>query len=264
MNLDLVQQELDGLAKKPTQKREKVDFSKILWKPTEGKHQVRFLPSKVDPDMPFLGVLIHYGLAKYPIYSLMNWGEDDPIVEFSEKLKSTGDKEDYQLGYKLAPKKRYFAPVLVRGEEDKAVRLWEFGPNIYKQLLALASDEEVGDFTDPIDGRDFTVVGEKGQVGNRDVILPRITPKMKSSPVTEDSDLLSDYLENQPDILESQIKFSFEKMKEFLSNFLDTGESSDEKSPDEDDDLPWEKEEKVPTPSKGAISGKFNKYFDEG
>ena len=40
---------------------------------------------------------------------------------------------------------RIFAQVIVRGEEDKGVRLWEFGKNIYQSLLSLADDPDYGD-----------------------------------------------------------------------------------------------------------------------
>lgn len=263
MNLDLVQKELTGLQKKTSPKREKIDYSKILWKPTEGKHQIRFVPSKFDSEMPFKEVFIHYGLAKYPIYALTNWGEDDPIIQFVEKLKSTGDKEDYALGYKLNPKKRYFAPVLVRDEENKGIRLWEFGVNVYKQLLGLASDEEVGDFTDPIDGRDFNVVGEKTIVGNRDVITARITPRMKSSPITEDSELLEKYLNEQPDILEVQIKFSYDKIKEVLETYLNPdGESEIVEEGENGDEMPWDKELYETPTEKGELKAPISKRFD--
>ena len=50
-----------------------------------------------------------------------------------------------------------FAPVVVRGEEDKGVRLWQFGKQVYEELLALAVDDEIGDYTDVAGGRDLTV-----------------------------------------------------------------------------------------------------------
>jgi hypothetical protein len=52
---------------------------------------------------------------------------------------------------------RVFAPVIVRGEEEKGVRLWEFGKEVYQSLLSLAADEEVGDFTDIMEGRDMKI-----------------------------------------------------------------------------------------------------------
>ena len=55
------------------------------------------------------------------------------------------------------PKLRVFAPVVVRGEEDKGVRFWEFGKMVYQELLGVMSDEDYGDITDISKGRDINV-----------------------------------------------------------------------------------------------------------
>ena len=55
------------------------------------------------------------------------WGEKDPIALFAKKLREEYSKENYLLAKKLDAKTRIFAPVIVRGEEDKGVRLWQFG-----------------------------------------------------------------------------------------------------------------------------------------
>ena len=90
--------------------------------------------------------------------SPINWGEKDPIVEFAAQLRKTSDKENWRLAKKIEPKARYFAPVIVRGEEDKGVRLWQFGKETYEAFLQLAIDEEVGDYTDINEGRDIKLV----------------------------------------------------------------------------------------------------------
>ena len=155
MDLSIIKQKLSASQNKG-QKREKVDYTKIFWKPKPGKYQVRILPSKFDKSNPFREVYFHYGFSKGPILALTNWGEKDPIVEFAKNLRKASDKEDWQLAKKIEPKLRYFVPVLVRGEEEQGARLWEFGKLIYEQLLGIAADEDYGDYTDITDGRDFT------------------------------------------------------------------------------------------------------------
>ncbi len=117
-----------------------------------GKHSVRIVPSKFDKQNPFKEVLMHYGINNRTMMSLANFNEKDPIVEFAQGLRKSGDKENWSLAKKLEPKMRIFAPVIVRGEEDKGVRLWEFGKQVYMDLLSIAEDEDVGDYTDPITG----------------------------------------------------------------------------------------------------------------
>ena len=83
---------------------------------------------------------MHYGVGKFPIVALTNWGEDDPIVEFSKKLRKSSESENWRLAKQLDPKMRVFAPVIVRGEEEKGVRLFEFSKTFtwnYYQLLMM-------------------------------------------------------------------------------------------------------------------------------
>ena len=157
------------------QTQEKTDYSKIFWKPELGKQTVRIVPSAYDPTFPFKELKFHYGIGKYPMVALSNFGKQDPIEEFVKELRKTNDKDNWSLSGKINPKTRIFAPVVVRGEEDKGVRLWGFGVTIYKALLALAEDEDVGDYTDVMNGWDLVVTQEAGNP--YPVTTVRIKPK---------------------------------------------------------------------------------------
>jgi len=231
-------------------KKEKIDYTKVYWKPKqEGKYQIRFVPSKLDPRNPFREIYVHYGFSKFPIFALTNWGEKDPIVEFAKQLRKTDDKENWQLAKKLDPKLRVYAPVIVRGEEDKGIRLWEFGKEIYLQLLGIAEDEDYGDYTDINDGRDFTVEAVMGDIGGRRGLKSTIRVKPKTTPLSTNKAEIERFLNEQPDVLEIQRKMDFEAMKETLQNWLTP--PTEEEAPEvitaeeEDDaDMPWEKDEK--------------------
>jgi len=226
MDVNLIKNRLQAL-QSTGQKKEKVDYSLTLWKPkSEGKYQIRIVPSVFDKQNPFKEVYLHYGLSKFPLYALTNWDEKDPIVEFAKQLRGTNDRTNWQLAKKLDPKMRVFAPVIIRGEEDKGVRLWEFGKEIYLQLLGLAEDEDYGDFTDVHEGFDFTVEAVMGDVGGRQGLKSSIRPKRKTSPLSEDAKQIENWLENQPNILELQEKFkkTFDELKMILQNFLDPEE----------------------------------------
>jgi len=170
---------LDNLnqASKPKQ-TEKKDYTLVYWKPKEeGKYQIRFVPSKINKDNPFQEVFMHYGVGKYPIVALTNWGEDDPIVDITKKLRKSTETENWRLAKQLDPKMRVFAPVIVRGEEDKGVRLFEFSKTIYMELLSIADDEDYGDFTDINQGFDFVVNATKVQ--DRPGFALSVRPKPK-------------------------------------------------------------------------------------
>ena len=282
MDLKSIKNKLNALQTQG-QKKEKVDYSKYLWKPKqEGKYQIRIVPSKLDKNNPFKEVFVHYGFSKFPIYALTNWGEKDPIVEFAKQLKQTNDKENWKLAKKLEPKMRVFAPVIVRGEEDKGVRLWEFGKEIYMQLLGIADDEDYGDYTDINDGRDFTLEAVMGDIGGRQGLKTSIRIKPKTSPLTTDKKEIEKFLDEQPDILELQRKTEFDKLKEILQNWLNPEDASDADTDEEEveetkpvnkGDLPWEDEDEeveVKKPAKNyelktkkSKADKFDELFDE-
>ena len=227
MDINAIKQRLNSLQATGT-KKEKVDYSKYYWKPKqEGKYQIRIVPSVHNPQNPFQEVFVHYGLSKFPTYALTNWGEKDPIVEFAKQLRQTNDKENWQLAKKLDPKMRVFAPVVVRGEEDKGVRLWEFGKEIYMQLLGIAEDEDYGDFTDINEGRDFTVDANIGDIGGRQGIKCSIRVKPKTTVLSSDKSEIKSWLTEQPNILELQKKNSYEDLKDILKRFLNPEEEEE-------------------------------------
>ena len=285
MDINAIKQRLNSL-QSSGQKKEKVDYSKYYWKPKqEGKYQIRIVPSAINKENPFQEVFVHYGFSKFPIYALTNWGEKDPIVEFAKQLRNTSEKENWQLAKKLDPKMRVFAPVIVRGEEDKGVRLWEFGKEIYMQLLGIAEDEDYGDFTDINDGRDFTVEAVTGDIGGRQGIKCSIRVKPKTSPLGTDKTQLKSWLTEQPNVLELQKKMSFDDLKSVLEKFLNPEAESDEEEEEvapvkvaksAPKDLPWEDDEdedETPAPkanyslkttsTKTSKAAKFDALFED-
>ena len=280
MDLNSIKSKLTALQSQGKSK-EKVDYSKSLWKPkSEGKFTIRIVPSVLDKKNPFQEVFVHYGLSKFPIYALTNWGEKDPIVEFTKQLRQTSDKENWKLSKKLEPKMRVFAPVIVRGEEDKGVRLWEFGKEIYMQLLGIADDEDYGDFTDINEGRDFTLETVTGDIGGRQGLKSSIRIKPKTSILGDNKEDIKTWLSEQPNILELQRKTDFDKLKEILQNFLnpedavEVEEEVEVKTPA--NDLPWKDDEvavkvapkkesnyTLKTPAKASKADKFDALFEE-
>lgn len=219
MNLDQIKAKLAGLNNNG-QEREKIDYDKIFWKPTNGKHNVRILPSVYDPSFPFKELKFHYNIGKFPMIALSNFGKQDPIEEFVKELRKTSDKDNWSLSGKLSPKTRVFAPVIVRGEEDKGVRLWSFGTNIYKALLALAEDEDIGDFTDVMNGYDMVVEQTPGNPYPTTTV--RIKPK--TSPLSKDNKEVELWLKEQPDPTSSFTQFDYEYIKKQLQQYLNPGD----------------------------------------
>ena len=272
MDLSKIKNRLDNLnqASKP-RNTEKKDYTLIYWKPkAEGKFQIRFVPSKLNKDNPFQEIFMHYGVGKFPIVALTNWGEDDPIVEFSKKLRTSSDSENWRLAKQLDPKMRVFAPVIVRGEEEKGVRLFEFSKTLYMELLSVADDEDYGDFTDINQGFDFVVTATKVQ--DRPGFGLSLRPKPKQTPLSDNADTIKTWLENQPLLLEERYKYTYDKLKEELQTFISGGEEQEDTIVSEpavafESEAPAKEEKKFTLSTQGtpkkAKSEEFDSLFDD-
>ena len=222
MDLNAIKAKLDALNNNG-QQREKTDYSTIFWKPQLGKQTVRLVPSFYDPTMPFKELKFHYGIGKYPMVALSNFGKQDPVEEFVKELRKTSDRDNWSLAGKISPKTRIFAPVVVRGEEEKGVRLWGFGITIYKALLALIADEDIGDITDVINGWDLVVEQQQGNPYPETSV--RIKPKQTA--LSNDNNQVETWLKTQPDPSDVHTQYDYDFIKKQLQNHLNPGSAED-------------------------------------
>tara|TARA_B110000977_G_scaffold57195_1_gene77645 strand:+ start:1395 stop:2234 length:840 start_codon:yes stop_codon:yes gene_type:complete len=193
----------------------------LFWKPSVGKQLIRVVPSKYNKDFPFTEMKFYYGIgSKRVMASPSNWGEKDPIEEFAKKLRSTNDKENWRLAKKLDAKVRTFAPIVVRGQEDEGVKLWQFGKEVYQEFLNLAADEEIGDFTDIAQGRDIKL----STVGPESTGTPynktSIGPSLKQTQLADTEDAIKQLLENQADPMKVFKPLTYDEMKSSLQEWL--------------------------------------------
>jgi hypothetical protein len=220
MDLSVIQSKLNTLQNKGKgSSQNKEERAKSFWKPTIGKQTIRVVPSKFDKSNPFREMYFHY-IANRTMLSLTNWGEKDPIVEFASQLRKTGEKENWVIAKQIEPKMRVFLPVIVRGEESKGVRWFEFGKAIYQDLLSMAADEDIGDFTDIYEGRDFLVETVGPEVTGTKYNKTTLRPRTKQTPLSEDASQAKQWLNEQPDLMTFYKKHEYEEMKEVLLNFL--------------------------------------------
>jgi len=234
MDLALLKQKLGNLnAPKNSGGKtyEKIDYTKVFWKPQVGNYTIRIVPAKSNKQNPFKEVYFHYGFAKGPVLALNNFGEADPIMEFAAKLRQSKDRDNWALAKKLDPKMRVFVPVIVRGEEHLGVRLWEFGKEVYKSLLGFAADEDYGDFTDIQDGFDFKIDAVAAEVAGRKVVSCTLRPRPKSSPISDDANQVNKWLEEQPDIMTINRKREYNDIKELLAKWLNPEAEEEQAAP---------------------------------
>ncbi len=249
MDLNAIKQRLDNLQSKAAP-QQKTDYTTIFWRPTVGKQQVRIVPSAFDSSSPFTELKFYYGITNKVMISPLNFGEKDPIAEFATKLRGGEyDKENYILAKKLDAKNRIFVPVIVRGEEDKGVRLWQFGKLIYEDLLSMAMDDEIGDYTDIVNGRDFTLETVGPESTGTNYNKTSVRPRMKTTALSDDKEQVEKWLAEQPNPKEVFKRFTFDEMKSALVKWLSPEDNESEgdiiaepaTSFDNDPkDLPWE------------------------
>ena len=197
----------------------------LFWKPSVGKEVVRVVPNKYNKQFPFTEMLFYYGIGQRVMASPQNWQEKDPIQEFTKQLRNSGDKENWRLAKKLDAKTRIFAPIVVRGQEDEGVKLWQFGKEVYQDFLNMAADEEIGDYTDIVGGRDIKLTTVGPEVTGTPYNKTSVGPSLKTSSLTGDDVTAKNILENQPNPLEVFKRFSFDEVKAALQEYLSDGET---------------------------------------
>ena len=220
--------DINSIRKRLTQLQTTNNRTSNLWKPQPGKQVIRVLPYKHNKDNPFIELFFHFGLNNKTYLSPITFGRPDPIEEFASKLKTSGNREEYQMARKLEAKMRTFAPVIVRGEEGQGVRFWGFGKTVYQELLSVIADPDYGDITDAVNGRDVSVEFITAEESGASFPKTNIRVKPNQTPITEDKAKLEGILDNQKDITELYQELSYEELTDVLNEWLNPETSKDE------------------------------------
>jgi hypothetical protein len=157
----------------------------VFWKPQNGEQTIRIVPTP-DGD-PFKEFWFHYNLGRNPgfLSPKRNFGTDDPLNDFVRNLFQEGTDESIKMAKTLMARQRFFAPVLVRGEEDQGVRIWGFGKRAYQALLNLVLNPEYGDITDVDTGTDLSLT--YGTPPGASFPETTLTPRRRTSPLCDDA-----------------------------------------------------------------------------
>ena len=226
-----------------------------FWKPQPGKTQIRIVPYKFNKANPFSELFFHYSLVpNKTVLSPLSFGRPDPVQQFADKLKASGNKDEWIQGKRIEPKMRTFAPVIVRNEESEGVKFWGFGKTVYQELLGIIADPDYGDISDSMTGRDIVVERQTPAEAGNQYGKTTIRVKPNQTALSEDGDVLKNLLENQPDLTELYTEPSFDELKQHLAGFLnpnDTTEVQTEKEP-----------EMVTTEKSSNVEDDFDKLFN--
>jgi len=261
--------------------------SDSIFKPANGKSQVRIVPYKFNKDIPFIELYFHYNINNKTYLSPMSFGRPDPIVEFAEKLKRTGDTDDWKAGKKMEPKLRTFVPVIVRGKESEGVKFWGFGKTVYQDILGYIADPDYGDITDPNTGRDIVLEVMSAEESNASYPTTTIRVKPATTKLADSPETIQQLLDGQKEITELYSELSYAELKSVLENWLNPSAAVNDEIVEEleapkpkaqpavqqksvsvdlggtsdiSGDLPWEKEEA--TKQKDDVASAFDDLFN--
>ncbi len=220
--------DINAIKSKLTQLQSTTSTKDNFWKPEPGQQVVRIVPYKHNKDNPFMELYFHYNLGGNKTYlSPATFGRPDPVEEFSNKLKSTGNKDEWVQGKRLEPKMRTFVPVVVRGRENEGVKFWGFGKTVYQELLSVIADPDYGDITDAMNGRDIGIERQTPAEAGNQYGKTTVRVKPNQTKLVENSEVLENLLNNQSDITELYTEPSYDDLKEALSNYLNPSEESE-------------------------------------
>jgi hypothetical protein len=130
-----------------------------FWKPEMKDYNVRFLPyvSQDGKQAPFQQVDF-YDKLSYKLVAPSSFGLEDPIQKEFEKHRKT------RVGWRtvamhLQPNPRFFAVLIVRGEEEKGPQVFEFSADLRKEIvdILIQPDFMEEDLFDPNSGYDFSI-----------------------------------------------------------------------------------------------------------
>lgn len=241
--------DLEAIRKKLNQLNGTAKTSSVqMWKADAGEYIVRCLPWKNATDgQPFIERQFYYlGDGQPGILAPAQFGKPDPINDLIRKLYSTKDQNDRALAKSLMPKTRVYAPIVVRGEEEKGVLVWAFNYKIHQTLLGFILDEWCGDIIDPEKARDLkiNITVSKKKFNNRSVNDIAVTYSPNPTPLAKDPELAKKWLEAVPNIDDMWQMKTYDEIKSSLENFLSGGqegviatENSDENAKAQNDKL---------------------------
>jgi len=251
--------DLAAIRKKLNQLSGQNSKKNTMWRPEEGTETtVRLIAYPDNDGQPFKELMFYYNIGNNPgLLSPYQFGKPDPIQELITKLRDEGSKESYELAKKLYPKMRCYAPVIVRGEEEKGVRLWAFGKQVYQTLLNYMLDEDYGDITDPLEGRDVRITCTK--TPGKMWATTDVRPRGKDSPLNEDSSKAKNWLDNIPDVNNLFELKTYAELENIINAWLNGDEEESNSGTTRGNTF---SQSKKADDSPDAISGKYSSLDD--
>ncbi len=180
-------------AKKTAQRlqEEAQKFMMPLWIPPEGRSEIRFLPPwSVEGDIGYESRW-HWNIG--PEHKALPCPhaieKECPLCDYVRELRTKKDSRAQDM----YARKRIYYNVIIRGQEEKGVQIFASGIRMYENILSYLYDDEWGDITDVVVGRDM-ILERTGQ-GKEDTQYT-LKPKAQPSPIHTDQLIVDKWLED--------------------------------------------------------------------
>jgi hypothetical protein len=220
--------DMEKMKAKAAALQNKGNNKELFWRPQDGETTIRIVPT-ADGD-PFREYWFHYNVGKNPgfLSPKRNFGEEDPLDSFVRNLYNEGTEESIKMAKNLSARQRFFSPVIVRGEEDKGVRVWGFGKTAYAELLNLVLNPDYGDITDPENGTDLVI--NYGKPPGAQFPQTSITPRRRPSALLKTEEATAAALDQIPDFSTLFERKTPEQVQAMLDEFLLGEEANSEET----------------------------------
>lgn len=183
----------------------------------DGETYIRILPNK-DPNKHFfLKSGFHKIFGEYYNCPKEFKNAKCPICEYVSKLYRSTQMEDVELARELKKVKRYYYNVVVRGAEDKGVRILTSGIKLFEKIIGACANPEIGDISDAKEGYDF-IIKKRMKDGYWNYDLSEAS--RRASPLNPDSVKAEAWIQSQYDLEQEVTINTYQELKEVLDNAL--------------------------------------------
>jgi len=236
-DIDAIRKKVSQLSQTGEKKKKEENVKLQYWKPKMGENVIRFLPYDDGNGQPFqeIGFYNSKQLSERRIVAPYQFGLEDPINTLMTDLRKERQADEvWQVMKQLKVRGSFYAPILVRGEEDKGVQIWEMSQKVVQSIYEILVNEEYADenLFDVHEGFDFSISArDSGKTFNGYVVKDlTVIPKRKASPALKTRKACDELVASIPNIREIYEGFCMgaEKLSELVNNMLNPDEGNEE------------------------------------
>jgi len=208
------------------------------WKPKQGLTKIRIMPAVGNMDFFFVEMGRHYEQNVNCPAIISGGKEACPVCELNEHLYQAGEAKaaaQYRVG------RSFHMNIIERANEGAGPKIYTPGITVFRMLEALIGDPDYGDISAIDTGTDLKLTRE-GE--GRDTEY-QIVPVRESSPLSEDPDLIDEWLDDAEDLsvkaLAAMLDYDAVMKAAGIESFFGDGDeieidADDQEDEDEDED----------------------------